>query len=550
VKRQILAGCALALCASSPLLAQRASTPDARVASLVRADALWAPLRFLSDDLLEGRGTARRGGELAVQYIASQFMALGLEPAGDGGTYLQHVPIVSLNPSPAVSVTGGAPARDLAYRQDYVAWAERADTLVHAAGEVVFVGYGIAAPEWQWDDYKGMDVRGKILLMLVNDPGIGNPTIFRGKILTYYGRWTYKLEEAARRGAVGALLVHNDSMASYGWNTVRNSWTGEQVRLDNPPTSLGFAGWVTQSAATDLLRSRGLDLTQLIAAAGQRDFRPVATGLELTATVHSTLKRMATDNVVARLPGRDPALKDEVVVVSAHWDHFGIVPPVNGDSIMNGTVDNASGVATMLAVADAFTRNAQRPRRSILFVGIALEESGLLGSTWLATHPPVPLAHVAADLNLDVTNLYGATRDISALGRDLSTLGQVFNRAAATERLRVIVDSQALYRGSFFRSDHFPFSKAGVPSLDWGTGNDYVGKPAGWGHEQKEIYNRERYHQPADNLLPWYNVDGALQQARVLARVAWAVAEAAAQPTWNPTSEFAAAGRQRVGRQE
>jgi Zn-dependent M28 family amino/carboxypeptidase len=335
-------------------------------------------------------------------------------------------------------------------------------------------------------------------------------------------------------------------MATYGWNTVRNSWTGEQVRLDNPPTSLQFAGWVTEGAAAELLRARSLDLSRLMSSAGHRDFRPVATGLELSATVRSSLRRMTTANVLGRLPGRDPKLKDEVVFVSAHWDHFGIGQPVNGDSIRNGAVDNASGVATMLAIADAFTRSGLRPKRSLIFVGMALEESGLLGSAWLATHLPVPTARVASDLNLDVTNLFGATRDISALGADQSTLGHLFERAARAEGLRVMVDSVALSHGSFFRADHFSFAKAGVPALTPGGGDDFVGKPAGWGRQQKEIYNRERYHQPADNLLPWYTVDGAVQQARVLARVAWTVAEAAAQPTWNPTSEFAAAGRARL----
>jgi Zn-dependent M28 family amino/carboxypeptidase len=548
VKRQFFLGCATALLAASPLAAQRSPLPDARVAALVRADAIWAPLKFLASDLLEGRGTGRRGGDLAMAFIASQFREMGLEPAGDSGTYYQHVPVVSLNPSPTLSVVGGAPARDLRYRDEYVAWAERADTLVQANAEVVFVGYGITAPDWQWDDFKGMDVRGKILMMLVNDPGIGDPTIFHGKTLTYYGRWTYKIEEAARHGAAGLLLVHNDSMATYGWNTVRNSWTGEQVRLDTPPTSLQFAGWLTEGVATELLRARSLDLAQLIAAAGRRDFRPVATGLDLSMTIHSSLKRMSTSNVLGRLPGRDPRLKNQVVYVSAHWDHFGIGQPVNGDSIRNGAVDNASGVATMLAIADAFTRSGLRPKRSLVFVGMALEESGLLGSAWLAAHPPVPPADEAADLNLDVTNLFGASRDIAAVGADQSTLGAVFARAARAEGLRVVVDSIALSHGSFFRADHFSFAKAGVPALTPGGGNDFVGKPAGWGREQWEIYNRERYHQPADNLLPWYTADGSVQQARVLARVAWNVAEAAAQPTWYPTSEFAAAGQQRVGK--
>jgi Zn-dependent M28 family amino/carboxypeptidase len=547
VKQASLAALALALLAPIPVAAQRAAAPDARIASMVRADAVWAPLRFLADDQLEGRGTARRGGDLAVLYIASRFMDLGLQPAGDSGTFLQHVPIVALNPAPSVAVAGGAAPRDLKYRDEFVAWAERPDTLVQVNAELVFVGYGIAAPEWQWDDYKGVDLKGKILLMFVNDPGLRDSTIFRGKILTYYGRWTYKLEEAARRGAAGALLVHNDTMATYGWNTVKNSWSGEQIRLDNPPTSLAFAGWLTQPVTAELLRARGLDLAQLMAAAQRRDFRPVATGLQLAVTVRSALRRMTTVNVLGRLTGVDPALKDEMVVVSAHWDHFGIGQPVNGDSIMNGALDNASGVAAMLGAADAFVRSGLRPRRSILFAGVAAEESGLLGSSWLAAHTPVPIARVAADLNVDVANLYGATRDISALGIDQSTLGRVFEQAASAERLRVVGDSQALLRGGFFRSDHFPFSKAGVPALSWGTGNEFVGRPAGWGREQKEIYNRERYHQPADNLLAWYTVDGALQQTRVLVRVAWTVAQAGGQPAWNATSEFAEAGRRRTG---
>jgi Zn-dependent M28 family amino/carboxypeptidase len=546
VKRLVLASLALALGLAAPLTAQRAPAPDARLAALVRADALWAPLTFLSSDLLEGRGTARRGGELAAQYIASQFMALGLEPAGDSGTYIQHVPIVALNPSPTLTFSGGSAPRDLRYLSEFVAWAERPDTLVRVASEVVFVGYGITAPDWQWDDYKNTDLHGKVVLMLVNDPGLRDSSIFRGRTLTYYGRWTYKLEEAARQGAAGALLIHNDTMATYGWNTVKNSWSGEQVRLDNPPTSLAFAGWLTQPVAEELLRARGLDLAQLMAAAQRRDFRPVATGLEVSATVRSTLRRMSTANVIGRLPGRDPTLKDQVVFVSAHYDHFGIVQPVNGDSIMNGAVDNASGVAAMLAAADAFVRSGLRPRRSVLFVGMAAEESGLLGSAWLAAHPPVPVAKVAADLNVDVANLYGATRDISALGTDQSTLGRLFAAASGAEGLRVMVDSGALARGSFFRADHFSFAKAGVPAMTWGGGDDYVGKPAGWGRQQKEIYNRQRYHQPADNLLPWYTPDGALQQTRVLVRVTWMAADSAAQPTWYPSSEFAEAGRRRT----
>jgi len=530
-------------------LPQRATRSEAQVTAALRATDISARLHFLSDDLLEGRGTGARGGEIAAQYIAAQFMGMGLEPAGDSGSYFHQVPIITLVPTPSFEITGGAPARTLRYPEDYVAWAERPDSLVSATAELVFVGFGIAAPEWQWDDYKGMDVRGKILVMLVNDPGLRDPTIFRGRILTYYGRWTYKFEEAARRGAAGVLLVHNDTMATYGWPTVTNSWTGDQVRLDRPPTSLAFAAWITQSALTDLLRAKGLDFAQLMSAAARRDFRPVPTGIELRGTVRSAMRRTTTANVIGRLPGSDPTLRSEVVVISSHYDHHGITrQPVHGDSILNGALDNASGVATMLAVADAFVRSGVRPRRSLLFIGVAAEEKGLLGSQALAERPPVPLALIAAVLNIDVANLFGVTRDIAVLGGDQSSLGRVFERAAGAERLRVKVDESALLRGSFFRSDHFPFARAGVPALSWEHGNEYVGKPSGWGEQAWETYNRDRYHQVTDEILPWYTIDGALQQGRVLVRVALLVGNATAQPTWNPGSEFRAAGERRLGR--
>lgn len=530
--------------AATPALSQ-AARPDARVAAAIRADAVWAPLRFLSDDLLEGRGTGARGGQLTTAYLAAQFMSLGLAPAGDSGSYFQRVPIVTLNPTATLEVTGGAPARSLRFRDDFVAWSERADSSVTASGEIVFVGFGIAAPEWNWDDFKNVDVRGKVVMMLVNDPGLRDPGIFRGRVLTYYGRWTYKLEEAARRGAAAVLLVHNDTMATYGWNTVKNSWTGDQVRLETPPTSLVWAGWIQQPLAAELLRQRSIDLADLMRRAARRDFRPVATGIEVRGSVHSTLRRVSTENVVGRLEGSDPALRAEAVLLTAHWDHLGIGQPVNGDSIMNGAMDNASGVAAMLAVADAFRNSGVRPRRSLVFVAFAAEEKGLLGSTAFAEHPPLPLAGIAAILNIDVTNLWGRTRDISVLGADQSSLGVVFTAAARAEGLRVTPDSAALLRGSFFRSDHFPLARVGVPALSWESGHGFVDRPAGWGEEQQEIYNRDRYHQPSDEILPWYTVDGTLQQARVMARVAVIVGNAAAQPRWFPTSEFATAGRER-----
>jgi len=561
ISRSLAALATLLTLAPLSLAAQQRGAPAQRVASEIRAEQIWGPLRFLSDDLLEGRASSSRGGDIAVQYIASQFMALGLEPAGDSGTYIQRVPIVTLVPSATLEVVAGAAGpRALRYREDFVAWSEQVPAQEPGpraraewqsqdqTGEVVFAGFGITAPEWQWDDFKGADLTGRIVMVLVNDPGLRDTTIFRGKILTYYGRWTYKLEEAARRGARGVLLVHNDTMATYGWQTVVNSWTGDQVRLLKPNTSLQWAGWIQQGAASALLREHGLDLNQLMAAAAQRDFRPVNTGLTLSVSVTSTVRRAPTANVVARLPGSDPALRDEVVVIGAHWDHHGIGRPVNGDSILNGALDNASGVAAMLAVADAFVRTGVRPRRSLLFVSFTAEEKGLLGSQAFAEQPPVPIRNVAAILNVDGANLYGATRDIGTLGGDQSSLGRDFERAARAEGLRVTVNRDALLSGSFFRSDHFPLAREGVPGLSFQSGDDYVGHPAGWGKQQRDEYNRLRYHQPGDELLPWYTVDGALQQARVVARVALLVGDATEQPTWNPASEFGAAGARRLSR--
>jgi len=542
--------------------AQQRATPVARVAAALRPEEVWAPLRFLSDDLLEGRGTGARGGELAMQYIASRFMALGLEPAGDSGTYFQLVPIVTQAPTATLDYTVGAQTHSLRYREDFVAWSEQIPgrvsnerpgapgfASVESTNELVFVGFGITAPEWRWDDFQGVDVNGKIIMMLVNDPGLRDSTIFRGKTLTYYGRWTYKLEEAARRGAVGVILVHNDTMATYGWNTVMNSWAVDQVRLIRPNTSLLWASWITQSAADVMLRAGGLDLGELMAAAARRGFRPVRTGITVHGEVRSAVRRTTTANVVARLPGRDPALRSQVVVIGAHWDHHGITPrPVNGDSILNGALDNASGVATVLAVADAFQRAGVHPRRSILFVGFAAEEKGLLGSQAFAEHPPVLARDIAAILNIDGANLWGTTRDISALGTDQSSLGRTFAQAARAEGLRVTTSEEALKSGSFFRSDHFPLAKVGVPGLSFSAGEDFVGRPAGWGRQQSEEYTRLRYHQVGDEILPWYTVDGALQEARVLVRVAWLVGDAPRQPSWAPTSEFRAAGERRTAR--
>ncbi|HYT99453.1 MAG TPA: M20/M25/M40 family metallo-hydrolase [Gemmatimonadales bacterium] len=503
----------------------------------VSTAAMDAHLRYLSDDLLEGRAPGTRGGRLAAQYIAAQFQALGLAPAGPDGSYFQPVALFGLTPHPSLMWgTPGAP-QPLKPLDDFVAWAERPESEITADGDVVFLGYGIQAPEWQWDDYKDVSVGGKVLLMLVNDPGLQDSTVFNGRALTYYGRWTYKLEEAARRGALGVLLIHTTASATYPWEVVRGSWSVEQFKLDRVAArSIAFAGWVTADAARAALSRAGFNLDSLSRAAARRDFRPVPTGLHVAVDIISALRRVRSENVVAKLPGSDPRLASQVVLFTAHWDHKGIGPAVNGDSIYNGAEDNASGIAAMLATAQALSRATPPPRRTLLFVATTAEESGLLGSQAYVQTPLVPLERTAAVLNLDVTNVRGATRDIDALGIDRSTLGPVFESAARAESLAVVHEPDV--RGSFYRSDHFPFARAGVPALSIEAGRDFIGRPAGWGKEQDELYNRERYHQPSDQYRPTFAYEGMAQEVRVTMRVALAVANAQELPRWLPNSEF------------
>ncbi len=526
-----------------PLAAQQAAPPGARVAAALSADVLRGHLEFLADDALEGRAPGTRGGELAQKYLASQFRRLGLEPAGDSGTYYQRVPIIALTPSPTLAVTAPA-STPLKWKDDYVLWSMRNDSSVQVRGEAVFVGYGIVAPEVGWNDYAGLDAKGKIVVAMVNDPGLQDSTLFRGKILTYYGRWTYKIEEARRQGAAGLLLIHTTESATYPWTTVLSGWTGPQVRLETPPDSLVVAGWVQEPAAARLVSAAGQDLAALTSAAARKGFKPVPLGITLEASVRSAIRRTETANVLARYPGRGP-LAREAVLIGGHYDGYGIATPQNGDSIYNGAEDNASGTAAVLTAAEAFVRSGVRTSRSLIFAAFAAEESGLIGSQAMADHPPVPLADLAAILNLDVMNLYGRTTDVSALGFEQSTLGQTFAAAAKAEGLKVTSNEEALLRGAYFRSDHFPFARVGVPGTSVETGSNYVGKPEGWGTEQKDKYVAERYHQASDEILPWFTYDGAIQQLRVTVRTAVSVANSPSQPRWSAESEFREAGQAR-----
>jgi Zn-dependent M28 family amino/carboxypeptidase len=539
---------ALALAGAALASSARAQAPAA-----VSAREIDAHLRFLSSDLLEGRAPATRGGRLAAEYIASQLRAYGVQPAAAGGSYFQRVPIdiVGADPQSMRVMAAGRANATLRYPDDVVIWAGSAGgdgsgrpaiQNNDAQAEIVFVGYGAAAPEFRWDDFKGVDLRGKVLMVLVNDPPApaNEPNLFGGRAMTYYGRWTYKFEEAERRGAAGMLIVHTTEQAGYPWHTVVGSWAKEQRMLPRDPSlprPLAFRGWITDSAATALLGQAGLNLADLRRQAATREFRPVPTGIRLSVSFRNQVQHLESENVVGIVRGSDPRLRREAVALSAHWDHLGIGPAVNGDSIYNGAEDNASGVADILAIAHAA---AQRPapRRSLLFVFVTAEESGLLGSAAFAQNPTQPISSIVANLNVDGGNILGITRDFRLLGDTKSTLGPQFARMIAPRGWRISPDEHP-ERGAFYRSDHFSFARAGVPSVSIGAGTDFVGRPRGWGSQQEEDYLAHRYHQPADEYSPSFDLRGAAQLSTAVLDFATQLANSATVPQWNRDAEFA-----------
>jgi len=517
----------------------------AAAAQRITPNEIDGDLRFLASDLLEGRAPATRGGELATAYIAAQLRSAGIQP-GVNGSYFQRVPIdvVTVDSASMRVHASGKAAAPLRFPDDVVIWAGSAVPSSVAHAEIVCAGYGVTAPEYKWDDFKGVDVKGKVVLVLVNDPPATakEPQLFGGKAMTYYGRWTYKFEEAERRGAVGALVVHTTAGASYPWHTVIASWSTPQRMLPRDPSlpaPLDFRGWITDSAATALLAHAGLDLAALRKQAATRGFHPVSTGITLDVAFRSSVQHLESQNVVGVIPGRDRSLGRQYVALSAHWDHFGIGPKVNGDSIYNGAVDNASGVSTLLAVARA-AAGAPRMRRSLVFVFVTAEEAGLLGSSWFAQHPTMPDSDIVADLNMDVVTVLGTVRDLNVLGSDKSTLGSMLARLIAPNGMRIDPDAHP-EAGHFYRSDHFSFAKAGIPAVSIGAGTDYVGRPKGWGVQQEDDYTAHRYHQPADNYSPDFDLRGAAQIGDIVLRFTTALANSPVLPAWNPTSEFKSA---------
>jgi Zn-dependent M28 family amino/carboxypeptidase len=522
---------------------------DTAHAYITRA-ALEAPIRFLSSDLLEGRGPATRGDQLSRLYLQTRLEGMGYQPAFANGAWQQPFDIVGIKAQfPASwSFHGKGGQQDLAWREDYIAASGvQQESVSVSNAELVFVGYGIQAPEYGWDDFKGANLTGKILVMMNNDPD-WDPNLFAGKRRLYYGRWTYKYESAARQGAAGAIIIHTTPSAGYPWQVVQSSWGGEQFDLPagNEP-HVRVKAWATEAAARRLAKAGGYDLDKLIAAARSRDFKPVPLGVTTSLSFTNTLSRVQTANVGGVLPGSDPKLATQLVVLSAHHDHFGIgEPDASGDRIYHGAVDNASGCAQVLAVAQALAALPKHPRRSVLALFVAGEERGLLGSMYYAEHPSVPAGQIAADINIDGGNIFGRTRDITLISLGKSSLDAVAESIAHLQG-REVKGDQFPDRGYYYRSDQFSFAKVGVPALFFDDGTDFIGRPAGWGKQQIEEWELKKYHQPSDRLDGSWNFEGMVQDSQLDMLSAWLIAQADAMPTWKPGDEFEAARKKALG---
>ena len=519
-------------------------------AAQITAEQLRAQIAKLSDDEFQGRGTSTPGDDKARKYLAQQLQSMGYEPGGPDASWEQ--------PMDLIGVTAAMPSRWEFRRGSKQLSLKAKDQFIAASGvqnehaaldhaEVVFVGYGIQAPEYQWDDFKQQNLRGKVLLMLNNDPD-WDPALFAGTTRLYYGRWTYKYESAARQGAAGAIIIHTTPSAGYPFQVVQTSWSGEQFEL--PATAgeqrIQVRSWVTESAARDLVALAGKNLDQLIEAAKQRDFHPVPLGVTTSLQLTNRVNRTRSANVLGLLRGADPMLRNEVVIYSAHHDHLGIgEPDAKGDRIYNGALDNGAGMAQVLAIAKAFKALPEPPKRSVLMLFVTAEEQGLLGSAYYAAHPTFPAGKIAADINYDGGNIWGRTRDVTFIGKGKSTIDNVVD-AVAKQQGRVVKPDQMPDRGHYYRSDQFSFAEIGVPALYLDTGTDFIGRPPGWGKEQIEDYEAHRYHQPSDQIDDSWNYDGMIEDAQLGFWTGLLLANAAQMPSWKPGDEFEAARKKAI----
>ncbi|NSL85440.1 M28 family peptidase [Chitinophaga sp. Mgbs1] len=515
---------------------------DSAAIRAINATSFAKHIQVLASDAFEGRKPFTRGEDSTIQYLAAQFRQLGLKP-GNGNSYFQEVPMVNIASRPAgnMVIKGSSGEVSLQYLDDYVAATRRVQEQVTVSNSaLVFAGYGIVAPEYGRNDYAGLDVKGKTVIVMINDPGFADSTLFKGRTMTYYGRWTYKFEEASRQGATGVIIIHETAAASYPWKVVRSGWSNSKLYLqtaDNNMSRTALEGWITQDAARRIFQLAGVS-PDIMQQARNKDFKPVDLHLQTSLVINNTIKKSTSHNVLAILPGaRRP---QECVVYSAHWDHFGIGEAVKGDSIYNGAVDNATGTAGLLELATAFTRLKQKPARSVLFLSVTGEEQGLLGSEYYASHPVFAPEKTVADINLDVLNTFGITSDVTVIGYGQSELDE-YAQCAAAKQHRIIVKEANPEGGWFFRSDHFNFAKKGIPGLYIGPGNDISGKEPGSGKEQTAAYNRLRYHSPADEFNPatWV-MDGMVTDVRLLFDVGYTLSNETGFPQWKTGSEFKA----------
>ena len=518
----------------------------------IQTNDLARHLQVLSSDAFEGRAPGSPGEEKTLRYLVDAFQRLGLEPGNPDGTWFQDVPLVGIKSAIELRAARGTATENWQFPQDFVAWSPRMTNRVEVRdSELVFVGYGVQAPEYGWDDFKNVDVRGKTLVMLVNDPPVPDPknpaeldpTQFRGRAMTYYGRWTYKYEIAAAKGAAAALVVHETGPAGYPYFVVINSWGRENFDLRSPSLNtdkLALSGWVSQERARALFAQAGHEFDALKKSALRRDFRPLPLGTRVSFAVTNQLRDVRSRNVAARLPGSHPTRRDEYVVYTAHWDHIGRDAKLDGDQIFNGALDNASGTSVLLEIAEAFARTPRRPDRSILFLSVTAEEQGLLGAKFYAEHPLYPLKRTLANLNIDGANVAGPRTDVGVVGFGLNTLDDLLAAAARTQNRTVRPETEP-EKGGYFRSDHFEFAKVGVPALYLDAGSDeIIGQPAGYGKKRRDEYREQFYHKVGDEMKPWWDLRGAADDARLLFLVGYDVANGDVWPEWRPGAEFKA----------
>jgi len=522
---------------------RKAHDLDAALAGL-STDELAVDVEVLASDEFEGRFPASPGEEKTIDYLKKRFMEVGLEP-GNGESYFQEVPLVEITATPAtdLEITGGKTPLSFTFVDDFVGVTLRVQERVAVEdSEMIFVGYGIVAPEYQWNDYEGIDARGKTVVMLVNDPGFAtqDPDFFNGRAMTYYGRWTYKYEEAARQGAACAIIIHETAPAAYGWGVVQNGWTGPNFSLvteDGNASRCAVESWITLEATQAVFEAAGRDYDTLKKSAEQPGFEAVPLGLKASLVMDIAIRDSVSRNVIGLLPGSDR--KDEYIIYTAHWDHFGKNPALEGDQIYNGALDNATGTAALIELAEAFRELGSPTARSILFLAVTAEEQGLLGSDYYATHPIYPLTKTAAVINMDSLNIYGRMQDIRIVGYGQSELDD-YVQAYAREVGRVVLPNATPEKGSFFRSDHFPFAKQGVPALNAGSGIQHIEKGEEWGLAQQEQYIKDKYHKPSDEYDPDWDLSGALEDLHMYFTLGYRLSMEAGFPNWKEGSEFKA----------